>query len=164
MPGSGLASAALAACGFIWGYFGVLLVRTELGHYAVSVGNSVILAMYGACALALVLAGRCAFHREIPRRISVALFFAALAPTIAFAWLHRSHLVCDYGEIGSAWAPLSHLPKAIGPWANPPKTKAPPAGAGLVWSSIIDSTFGKDPRLWDGEWAGVLASTEICEL
>jgi hypothetical protein len=87
---------ALAACGMVWGYLGVLLIHTELGAFSISVGNPVILAMLGACVTAICLAAWCLLDPHIPRQISCALFIAALAPTATFIWLHRSEAVCDF--------------------------------------------------------------------
>ena len=102
MPGSRAALITLAACGMVWGYLAVLLANTELGRYSVSIGNPVILAMFGACAITLGLAARCVIDRRIPRRISFALAIAALVPAITLAWLHRSQAVCDFHtEIGT---------------------------------------------------------------
>src|SRR5262245_59465173 len=103
VSGSRLAMLGLTVCGMVWGYLGVLLFRTGLGIEGISLGAPVILAMLGACGIALALALACVFDRHIPWRISLTLAAAAIVATFAFIWLHRSHTVC---EIGSGCVPL----------------------------------------------------------
>ena len=93
MPGSRPAMLCLAVCGMVWGYLGVLLLYTGLGTQPTSLGYPVILAMFGACGIALALALGCAFDRHIPRRVSLALVAAAVAATLVFLWLHRTQTI-----------------------------------------------------------------------